>query len=84
MMMGQESHLHSIANPNGAVTAQRRGATSQDSGFSFVLCAVTGSGNIFLGRAWGPSSRAVFALTFLDDVVLPKGWSDWSDAARQK
>ena len=80
----QESHLHSIANPTGSLTAQRRSNTTEATGFSFMMCAVTGSGSIYLGRAWGPASRVVFAYTFLDDAIMPKGWFDWADPARRK
>lgn len=79
-----QCRLHSIANPNGSLTAQKRMSTSEDTGFSFVKCVVTGSGSIYLGRAWGPASRVVYSLTYFDNIILPQGWFDWGDSSRQK
>ncbi|KAH7440755.1 hypothetical protein KP509_03G008900 [Ceratopteris richardii] len=76
--------LHSIANPTGSITAQKRQTTDENTGFSFVKCVVTGSGSIFLGRAWGPASRVVYSATYFDDIIIPQGWFDWGDASRQK
>ncbi|MCO5595128.1 hypothetical protein L7F22_049166 [Adiantum nelumboides] len=79
-----QCRLHSIANPSGSLTAQKRQSTDENSGFSFVKCVVTGSGSIYLGRAWGPASRVVFSLTYFDNIILPQGWFDWADPKRQK
>ncbi|KAH7428013.1 hypothetical protein KP509_10G071400 [Ceratopteris richardii] len=79
-----ECRLHSIANPSGSLTAQKRESTSEDTGFSFLRCVVTGSGSIYLGRAWGPASRVVYSFTYFDDIIRPEGWFDWGDKARQK
>ncbi|KAH7424395.1 hypothetical protein KP509_11G006600 [Ceratopteris richardii] len=79
-----ECRLHSIASPSGSLTAQKRLTTNEDTGFSFVRCVVTGSGSIYLGRAWGPASRVVFSFTYFDNIILPQGWFDWADPARQK
>ncbi|CAN1843894.1 Probable pectinesterase 53 [Linum perenne] len=67
----------------GAVTAQGRNSMLQDTGFSFVNCKVTGSGVLYLGRAWGPFSRVVFAYTYMDNIILPKGWYNWGDPSRE-
>ncbi|KAJ8444480.1 hypothetical protein Cgig2_024044 [Carnegiea gigantea] len=67
----------------GALTAQGRSSLLEDSGFSFVHCKVTGSGVLYLGRAWGPFSRVVFAYTYMDNIIIPKGWSDWGDPTRE-
>ncbi|KAH7428011.1 hypothetical protein KP509_10G071300 [Ceratopteris richardii] len=79
-----QSRLHSIANPTGSLTAQKRASTSENTGFSFVKCVVTGSGSIYLGRAWGPASRVVYSFTYFDDIIRPEGWFDWGDSSRQK
>lgn len=65
-----------------SITAQKRTNSSLDSGFSFQNCTVTGSGKVYLGRAWGDYSRVVFSYTYMDNLVLPKGWSDWGDQKR--
>ncbi|KAE9464509.1 hypothetical protein C3L33_03597, partial [Rhododendron williamsianum] len=76
-------HVHAIAQLTGAVTAQGRGSILEDTGFSFVNCKVTGSGALYLGRAWGPFSRVVFAFTYMDNIIMPKGWYNWGDPSRE-
>nr|CAB3477715.1 unnamed protein product [Digitaria exilis] len=81
-------HLHSTSPPGagGAFTAHRRSSESEDTGFSFVGCKLTGLGvgTSILGRPWGPYSRVVFALSFMSSTVRPEGWDDWSDPAKQR
>ncbi|XP_074280911.1 putative pectinesterase 53 [Silene latifolia] len=79
----QGCHVHAVAQNYGAVTAQGRKSMLDDTGFSFVNCKVTGSGALYLGRAWGPFSRVVFAYTYMDNIIIPKGWYDWGDPTRQ-
>lgn len=79
----QGCHVHAIAQLTGAVTAQGRGSILEDTGFSFVNCKVTGSGALYLGRAWGPFSRVVFAFTYMDNIIMPKGWYNWGDPSRE-
>lgn len=76
-------HVHAIAQNAGALTAQGRGSLLEDTGFSFVNCKVTGSGALYLGRAWGPFSRVVFAYTYMDNIIVPKGWYNWGDPSRE-
>ncbi|XP_022987754.1 probable pectinesterase 53 isoform X1 [Cucurbita maxima] len=76
-------HVHAIAQNAGALTAQGRSSLLEDTGFSFVNCKVTGSGALYLGRAWGPFSRVVFAYTYMDNIILPKGWYNWGDPSRE-
>ncbi|GAB2223480.1 hypothetical protein Droror1_Dr00017621 [Drosera rotundifolia] len=76
-------HVHAIAQSAGALTAQGRGSLLEDTGFSFVNCKVTGSGALYLGRAWGPFSRVVFAYTYMDNIIVPKGWYNWGDPSRE-
>ncbi|XP_041006327.1 probable pectinesterase 53 isoform X1 [Juglans microcarpa x Juglans regia] len=76
-------HVHAIAQNMGALTAQGRSSLLDDTGFSFVNCKVTGSGALFLGRAWGPFSRVVFAYTYMDNIIIPKGWYNWGDPNRE-
>ncbi|KAK7319939.1 hypothetical protein RJT34_04668 [Clitoria ternatea] len=76
-------HVHAIAQVTGALTAQGRNSLLEDTGFSFVHCKVTGSGALYLGRAWGPFSRVVFAYTYMDNIIIPKGWYNWGDPNRE-
>lgn len=76
--------LHSIATTSGSLTAQNRMQPSENTGFSFVNCKVTGSGMIYLGRAWGSYSRVVFSYTYIDNIIVPAGWNDFGDSSRQK
>ncbi|XP_019422833.1 PREDICTED: probable pectinesterase 53 [Lupinus angustifolius] len=76
-------HVHAIAQNIGALTAQGRGSLLEDTGFSFVHCKVTGSGALYLGRAWGPFSRVVFAYTYMDNIIIPRGWYNWGDPNRE-
>ncbi|KAH7281212.1 hypothetical protein KP509_36G035900 [Ceratopteris richardii] len=68
----------------GAVTAQKRGFSNFDSGFSFLNCNISGDGKVYLGRAWGNESRVVFAYTWMGDVVVPEGWNDFGFPARER
>ncbi|KAJ7526723.1 hypothetical protein O6H91_16G020000 [Diphasiastrum complanatum] len=81
----EDCQLHSIAKPSrrtaaGAITAQSREGPLENTGFSFVNCTVTGTGRIYLGRAWRAYSRVIFALTYMDDIIVPGGWSNWGDS----
>ncbi|XP_068661101.1 probable pectinesterase 53 [Aristolochia californica] len=74
--------LNSIANKVASLTAQKRTNESLWSGFSFTNGRVTGTGKVYLGRAWGDYSRVVFSYTFMDKLVLPQGWNDWGQPLR--
>ncbi|XP_062232619.1 probable pectinesterase 53 [Phragmites australis] len=76
-------HVHAIARNYGALTAQNRMSILDDTGFSFVNCRVTGSGALYLGRAWGSFSRVVFAYTYMDNIIIPRGWYNWGDPTRE-
>ncbi|KAG4995760.1 hypothetical protein JHK84_026818 [Glycine max] len=75
-------YLNSTTRKVASITAQKRTNSSLESGFSFKNCTVIGSGQVYLGRAWGDYSRVVFSYTFMDNIVLAKGWSDWGDQKR--
>lgn len=79
----QKCELHSICPEVGALTAQGRKSGLDETGFSFVNCNVTGTGKVFLGRAWKPFSRVVFANTLMDSNVNPLGWFNWDDPSRE-
>lgn len=79
--MVQNCELRVLSTSGGSLTAQKRSDPSHETGFSFVSCKVTGSGvaTVYLGRAWGPYSRVVFAFTEFADIINPVGWYSWSD-----
>ncbi|KAF6137962.1 hypothetical protein GIB67_041835 [Kingdonia uniflora] len=88
----ENCELVSIATPvppgakniNGAVTAHGRASNDDNTGFSFVNCTVGGTGRIWLGRAWRPFSRVVFAFTSMTDIIAPEGWNDFNDPTRDQ
>ncbi|TKY52434.1 pectinesterase 53 [Spatholobus suberectus] len=78
----ENCYLSSTTKKVASITAQKRTNSSLESGFSFKNCTITGSGQVYLGRAWGDYSRVIFSYTYMDNIVLPKGWSDWGDQKR--
>lgn len=58
------------------ITAQGRINSGDDTGFAFVHCNVTGSGDTYLGRAWRLRPRVVFAYSYMGSHVDEEGWSD--------
>ncbi|PSS06038.1 Pectinesterase [Actinidia chinensis var. chinensis] len=80
----QDSVLHSIAERFGAITAHHRDSEEDDTGFSFVNCTIYGTGTVYLGRAWGNYSRAIYSYCEIDNIIAPSGWSDWNQPSRQK
>ncbi|QCD97495.1 probable pectinesterase 8 [Vigna unguiculata] len=88
----ENCEIVSIANPvpvgqrsiNGAVTAHGRVSGDENTGFAFVNSTVGGNGRIWLGRAWRPYSRVVFAFTSMSDIIAPEGWNDFNDPSRDQ
>ncbi|OVA12881.1 Pectinesterase [Macleaya cordata] len=76
-------YLRAVSNSYGALTAQKRDSMLDETGFSFINCRVTGSGALYLGRAWGTFSRVVFAYTYMDKIITPEGWDNWGDKNRE-
>ncbi|CAI9769872.1 unnamed protein product [Fraxinus pennsylvanica] len=81
----ERCRLHSISGGNGAITAQKREFPTENTGFVFLGCKITGNGNgsALLGRPWGSYSRVVFALSYMSSVVQSEGWNDWGDQNKQ-
>ncbi|XP_052206858.1 pectinesterase QRT1 [Diospyros lotus] len=80
----QNCALHSIAQTFGAIAAHHRDSEEEDTGYSFVNCAINGTGSLFLGRAWGEYSRVIYSFCDIDDIIIPGGWSDWDQPPRQR
>ncbi|KAF8401146.1 hypothetical protein HHK36_014450 [Tetracentron sinense] len=79
------TELHLVAGKGLAViTAQARETNGADSGYSFVHCTITGSGDTYLGRAWKDRARVVFAYTNMGMLVNRAGWSDDFHTERDK
>ncbi|AES92153.1 pectinesterase [Medicago truncatula] len=73
---GKSIYLNRLQRGLNVITAQGRERMSDDTGFTFVHCNITGSGhrNTYLGRGWRRSPRVVFAYTYMDSVVNSRGW----------
>ncbi|PWA51996.1 pectinesterase 11 [Artemisia annua] len=81
----ESCQLHSLAKAFGILTAQHRNSPSENTGFIFLGCNITGSpGGTDLGRPWGPYSRVIFGNTFMSNTVSPEGWRDWDDPRAQR
>ncbi|XP_056168464.1 probable pectinesterase 8 [Syzygium oleosum] len=88
----ENCQLISIATPvppgqkgiNGAVTAHGRASKDENTGFTLVNASIGGTGRIWLGRAWRPFSRVIFAYTTMTDIIAPEGWNDFNDPARDQ
>lgn len=80
----QGCKLHAVAASYGAIAASQRTSASEDSGFSFLRCRLSGTGIIYLGRAWGKYARVVYSSCHLTGIVIPQGWNDWGDPSRTR
>ena len=81
----QECEVYSVGS--GFITAQKRQNLSDDTGFSFVGCNITGSNqdiDVYLGRAWGPFSRVIYASCYMDANIDPNGWHNWGDSSKER
>lgn len=68
-------------------TAQGRDDPNQNTGISIQKCTVSAAPDLvpvkssfqtFLGRPWRNYSRTVYIQSYIDDLVDPAGWVEWS------
>ncbi|KAL4019937.1 hypothetical protein IC575_018699 [Cucumis melo] len=62
-------HCHVHCKSKGFITAQSRKSSQETTGYVFLRCVITGSGEtsyVHLERPWGPFARVVFAYTHMD------------------
>ncbi|PON47276.1 Pectinesterase inhibitor domain containing protein [Parasponia andersonii] len=74
-------------NKTNTITAQGRIDPNQNTGISIHNCQVTAASDLksaqssvktYLGRPWKEYSRTVFMKTYLDSLINPAGWLEWS------
>ncbi|KAK4742428.1 hypothetical protein SAY87_000429 [Trapa incisa] len=80
-------YVRNPPNKTNTITAQGRTDPNQNTGISIHNCRVTaasdlkpvqGSVRTYLGRPWKEYSRTVFMKTYLDSLINPAGWMEWS------
>ncbi|KAK9949213.1 hypothetical protein M0R45_004746 [Rubus argutus] len=72
-----KSLAHKLGQNGGYITAQGRERPEEPTGFVFKDCHVSGSGSIFLGRAYRTYARVLFSGTYMENIIAPEGWSEW-------
>ncbi|KAL4599754.1 hypothetical protein ACB092_11G149000 [Castanea dentata] len=74
-------------NKTNTLTAQGRTDLNQNTGISIHDCTVKAAADLkasqssvttYLGRPWKEYSRTVFMKTYLDSLIAPAGWMEWS------
>ncbi|KAG6645962.1 pectinesterase-like [Carya illinoinensis] len=70
-----------------AITAQGRTDPNQNTGTSIHNCSIKaakdlasgdGTTKTYLGRPWKQYSRTVYMQSFMDSLIDPSGWQEWS------
>ncbi|GKV18497.1 hypothetical protein SLEP1_g28866 [Rubroshorea leprosula] len=66
-----------------AITAQGRTDLNQNTGTSIQNCTIRAAEELrktktYLGRPWKEYSRTVFMQSFMDSLIDPSGWHEWS------
>ncbi|KAJ8752500.1 hypothetical protein K2173_004788 [Erythroxylum novogranatense] len=76
-----------MTNQFNTITAQGRTDPNQNTGTSIQNCTIgaaqdlassNGSTKTYLGRPWKDYSTTVFMESFLDSLIDPSGWAEWS------
>ncbi|CAN6470363.1 unnamed protein product [Victoria cruziana] len=76
-----------LSNQKNTITAQGRTDPNQNTAISIQMCEVVASSDLeaakdtiptYLGRPWKNFSRTIFMQSFLDDLIDPAGWLEWS------
>ncbi|KAM0011106.1 putative pectinesterase [Helianthus debilis subsp. tardiflorus] len=81
----ERCQLNSLAKNLGTITAQHRNSPSENTGFVFLGCKITGlAGGTVLGRPWGSFSRVIYANTYMSNAISPYGWHDWDDPSKER
>jgi len=71
------TELHVVQDSGIEVIAAQARQSNDNTGYSFLHCAVTGTGsNTFLGRAWMSRPKVVYIYTNMGNAINPQGWSD--------
>ncbi|XP_047326700.1 probable pectinesterase 29 [Impatiens glandulifera] len=75
----EDCRINVSAEPGslGYITAQGQSSEHDSNGFVFSKSNVYGTGQAFLGRAYGTFSRVVFMESTFSSVVYPAGWDPW-------
>ena len=76
-----------LPNQFNTITAQGRIDPNQNTGISIHNCVIraaddlassNGTTRTYLGRPWKEYSRTLYMQSFMDSLIEPSGWSEWS------
>lgn len=76
-----------LSNQFNAITAQGRTDPNQNTGISIQNCNIraaddlafsNGTTQTYLGRPWKQYSRTIYMQSFMDRLINPAGWTQWS------
>ncbi|KAK9704982.1 hypothetical protein RND81_07G024900 [Saponaria officinalis] len=67
----------------GSITAQSRTSAQNPSGYVFNKCNISGTGLVFIGRAYRAYSRVIFINSYFANVVDPQGWFIWDQTGHE-
>ncbi|KAF5184902.1 Pectinesterase ppme1, partial [Thalictrum thalictroides] len=69
------TELRSVAKSGYSfVAAHGMQSQTEDNGFTFVRCNLTGTGDMYLARTWKAAAKIVFAYSYLGPNINPAGW----------